>query len=308
MERISTATSYQSALLNILSAQNRQVEAQQQVSTGKVADSLKGYGVDADTLTATRSLKSRVDGHIDNAKNLESVLEVQAQALDQLYSASQTARSAVAEALATGNTAGLMNTLQGALDQAVDVLNSEYQGRRLFAGGQSDTEPVQPLTLSDLTAASSISSLFGNDQLAISARLDDKLSVQTNFLASDLGGPLFQALEAVAALDQGGLGPLTGTLTAAQTSALQGMISAFDTASDGLNEAVARNGGNQNRVESIKDALVDRQTALSGVLAGITDADMAEAASRLELAQTALQASAQAFNTLSGSSLLNVLD
>jgi flagellar hook-associated protein 3 FlgL len=206
-----------------------------------------------------------------------------------------------------GNSAGLMNTLKGALGQAVDALNSEYQGRRLFAGGQSDVEPVAPLTLTDLTAAPSIASLFGNDQLAISARLDDKLTVQTNFLASDLGGPLFQAIQAVAALDQGGSGPLTGTLTPAQNTALLGMLSAFDTASNGLNEAVAQNGGVQNRVDAIKNALVDRQTALQGVLAGITDVDMAEAVSRLQLAQTAVQASAQVFATLSGSSLLNVL-
>jgi flagellar hook-associated protein 3 FlgL len=43
------------------------------------------------------------------------------------------------------------------------------------------------------------------------------------------------------------------------------------------------------------------------VLGGITDVDMAAAVSRLQLAQTAMQASAQVFATLQGSSLLSVL-
>jgi flagellar hook-associated protein 3 FlgL len=307
MERISTATNYQSALLNILSGQNRQEAAQGQVSTGKVATDLKGYGVHADALTATRSLKSRVDSHIDNTKNLSSTLEVQDQALGQLASAALSARGAVAEAIATGSSEGLMQALQGYLGQAIDSMNTEYQGRHLFAGGQSDTEPVGNLTLADLTAAPSIASLFGNDQLQITSRLDDKLTVSTNFLASDLGAPLMQALKAVQALHQGGSGPLTGNLTPAQSAALEATLPSFDSAWSGLNGAVAQNGGLQNRVSSIQTALEDRQTALSGVLGGITDVDMASAVSRLQLAQTAVQASAQVFATLQGSSLLNAL-
>jgi flagellar hook-associated protein 3 FlgL len=166
---------------------------------------------------------------------------------------------------------------------------------------------VGPLTLADLDAAPTIASLFNNDQLTINQRLDDKLTVPTNFLASNLGEPLFTALKAVQALNAGPSGPLTGNLTAAQSTALQGMLSSFDSAWNGLNEAVAENGGLQNRVESIQNALTDRQTALKGVLGDITDVDMSAALSRAQLAQTAVQASAQVFATLQGSSLLNVL-
>lgn len=307
MQRIATSTTYQSALLNILSGQNRQSKAEGEVASGKISTNLKGYGADADTLTATRSLKQRVDTHIDNAKMLASTLTVQDQVLGQLADAAQKARGAVAEAVATGSTEGLLTSLQGYLTQAIDSLNTEYQGRHLFAGGRSDVEPVGPLTLADLDAAPSIASLFNNDQLTINQRLDDKLTVPTNFLASDLGGPLFAALKAVQTLNAGPSGPLTGNLTPAQSTALQGMLSSFDSAWNGLNEAVAENGGLQNRVETIQNALTDRSIALKGVLGDITDVDMSAAVSRLQLAQTAVQASAQVFATLQGSSLLNVL-
>ncbi len=307
MDRISTAAGYQSALLQILSAQNRQSAAQSQVSTGKVAQDLQGFGDQADTLTATRSLKARIDSYLSNATALSSTLDVQNQGLGQLADAAQSARGAVAEALATGSADGLMTSLQGFLSQAVDALNTEYQGRRLFAGGQTDTNPVKALSLSDLTAAPSLAGLFNNDQLPTTNRLDDTVTVQTGFLASDLGQPVFQALQAVEAIDQGPLGPLKGSLTQAQQAALQQALPQFDSAWNNVNEAVAQNGGLQNRVSTVQTALQDRQTALTGLLSGITDVDMASAVSKLQLAQTAMQASAQVFATLQSSSLLNIL-
>jgi flagellar hook-associated protein 3 FlgL len=307
MERVSTAATYQSALLNIMSAETRQTDAQTQVSTGKVASSLGGFGVQADTLTATRSLKARIDSYVDNTKTLSSTLDVQDQALSQMSDAAKSARDAIAEAVATGSADGLMTSLQGYLNQAVDSLNSNYQGRYLFAGGQTGTAPVGSLTLADLTAAPSTASLFSNDQQVATSRLDDKQTVSTGFLASNLGGSLFDALKSVAALDQGGLGPLNGTLTQAQQDALTGMLSQFDGSFDNLNTAVAENGAAQNRVSATQASLVDRQTALSGVLTGITDVDMGAAVSKLQLSQTALQASAQVFATLSSTSLLNLL-
>jgi flagellar hook-associated protein 3 FlgL len=307
MDRISTIFSYQASLTNILAAQARQTEAQVQVSTGKVSSDLQGYGGQADTLTATRSLKSRIDSYIDNAKALGSTLQVQDQALGQLSDAAQSARSAVAEAIATGTSSGLVTALQGFLSQSVDALNTEYQGRHLFGGGQTDTNPVAALTLADLTAAPTLASLFGNDQLSTNNRLDDTVTVQTGFLASNLGQPLFQALKAIEAIDQGPLGPLQGSLTQAQQTALEAALPQFDSAWNNINEAVAQNGSLQNRVSTTQTALEDRQTALTGVLSGMTDVDMAEAVSKLQLAQTAMQASAQVFSVLQSSSLLNIL-
>lgn len=307
MDRISTSTTYKSALLNILSAQNRQTAAENQVASGKISTNLKGYGVNADTLTGARSLKTRVDNYLENAKSLSSTLEVQDNALEQLSSAGLAARDAVMEALATGSSVGLMSALQSALGQAVDALNIEYQGRHLFAGGQTDSQPVGDLSLADLTAAPTVASLFSNDTLVMNRRLDDKTSMDIGFLADQLGAPLLSALRTVQALHEGGSGPLSGSLTAAQTTALNSVVTTLNTAHGNLNEQVALNGGMQKRVDAVMTSLLDRQTSLTGVLGDITDVDMSEAISRLQLSQVALQAAANVFSTLSGSSLLNVL-
>jgi len=307
MERISTGQTYQSALLNILSAGARQAEAQNQVSTGKIADDLKGYGVRSDTLTGMRSFATRLDSYIGNAKMLSTALEVQDQTLGEASDATVGARKAVADAVASGNADGLMSALQGRLSQVIDALNTQYQGRQLFAGGQTDTPPVGASQMADLTAAPTVASLFKNDQLAVASRLDDSVVISTGFLADKVGKDALEAFKAIQALHEGALGPLSGRLTEAQSAALTAALPAFDTAFNTLNEAVAVNGVQQNRVDSVQKSLEDRQSAVTGVLGNLTDVDMAEAVSRLQLSQTAMQASAQVFATLQGSSLLTAL-
>ena len=307
MQRVSTGMSYQFALANIMGAQSRELTAQNEISTGKVADSLKGYGLSADTLMATRSLKARVDSQIDNLKVLSSTLTMQDHAVEQLRNTAVGARGEIANALATGSVEGLMTALEGHLGGAIDALNTEFQGRHLFSGGQMDTRPVALVGMAGLTAAPTIASLFSNDQLVVTNRLDEHMVVDTGLLADDLGADLLEAFKAVQALHEGPLGPLTGQPTQAQTTALEGILASFDAAGEEITGHVADNGGVQARVERVKTSLTERQLALTGIIGDITDVDMPAAISRLQLAQTALQASAQVFATLTGSSLLNVL-
>jgi len=307
MNRISTAASFQSALLNIMSASNRQAEAQRQVSTGMKANDLKGYGYQAVSLTAANSVKSRLDTHLDNAKQLASTLEVQDQAMGEVAEATQDARGAIADALASGSAVGLKETLEGVLDRINVSLNTRSEGRYLFGGGQSQGAPLNAYSLADLVAAPTVASLFGNDRMVTNSRIDDNLTIQTGFLADDLGTQTIAALQTVAQLDAGPTGPLNGPLTPAQTTQLQGLLTTFDTAYKNLNDQVAKNGAAQNRVDNAISSLTDRQTAMEGMISNIAEVDGAEAASRLKLAQVALEASAQVFASLNTSSLLNDL-
>jgi flagellar hook-associated protein 3 FlgL len=307
MDHISTAGMYQSALLNLFQAENRQSDAAAQISSGKVASDLEGFGGTAEKLTATKSLYARTQNYLDNATVLSGKLDMQDQALTQLGSASQGARDAIANALATGNAAPLMTSLQNQMSAATGALNLDYQGSYLFAGGQTGTPPFAASNLSDLTAAPSVSSLFKNDQLTPTNRLDDNTVASTGFLASNIGQPLMQALQAVEAYSQGPNGPLNGQLTSAQSSFLQGVLSQFDSATSGITDATSQNGVAQTQLQNTQTTLQDQQTTLQTALGNMTDADMAQAATNLQLAQVAVQASAQVFSALKGSSLLQTL-
>ncbi len=306
MNRVATGNSYSSVLNDLMRAQVRQQEANAQVSSGKVASNLKGFARQAETLLAARSIQTRVDAFLTQGKTLGAKLESQELALNQTADAAAGARQAIAEALATGHGDALMSELSSWFSSASDSLNARFGGRYLFAGGQVDTPPVSAGAMAELTTQPTVAAFFSNDNLVPANQLDESTTIQSGFLADRLGGGLFDAFRQVQAFADAN-GDFTGRLTTAQETFLQSMLGDFETARSDLTDATARNGLIQKRVDKTMETQEARQAMLETMVGGITDVDMAEAISRLQQAQTTVQASAQVFNTLSQSSLLNLL-
>ncbi|HEV2531395.1 flagellin [Phenylobacterium sp.] len=305
--RVSTIGNYSTVLANLMSAQQAQLDASERVSTHKNATDLKGFAANDELLTAMQSVSTRLDNFQTQNNLVADKLTTQDTALGQVASATQTARQAIADALASGDGTTLMSELQGAMDQAVGAMNTKYNGSYIFAGGAINTQPVTATTLASLTAGPPISTMFQNDQFKAQAQVDDSTTVTTGVLASDVGTPVLTALQGVEAFDQGGSGPFNGTLTAAQKTFLEAQLTAFDAAHTGVITITAQNGMAQQRVESVKTDLTSRQNTIGAMMSNITDADMGKAAADLTLAQTSFAAAAQVFQTLKNSSLLNLL-
>ena len=189
---------------------------------------------------------------------------------------------------------------------ASDSLNARFGGRYLFSGGQIDIKPVASTQLSDLTGAPDVSDAFANDSQATISRLDENSTIKSGFLADEVGKPLFGVFRQVQAYIESN-GPFGGVLTPAQTTFLEGIVGQFESAREGLTQAAQANGLNQNRLDAAMDQHKDRQMILKGTVSDVVDVNMAEAITRLEQAQTAMQATAQVFTTLKDSSLLNYL-
>ncbi len=306
MDRVTTFSAYNSVIANLMAAENRQSQADVQVSSGKLASDLKGFGSNAEALTAAQSLKTRVDGYVQTAANVASQLGAQDTALTEVSNAGQSARQAIAQAVASGRADGLMASLQSAFSQATDGLNAQYNGAYLFSGGRVTTAPVAAKSLQDLTSPPA-GGVFQNDQLPATAKLNETTTVQTGQLASNIAGPLFDAFKQFEALDQGPNGPFTGQLTQAQTDALTTLMKSFDTANSGVTGTVAQNGLVQNQVDTLQAAQQQRQTDLISTIGDMANADMGQASAQLAQAQTALQASARVFMSLQNTSLLHYL-
>ena len=304
MTRIATDQTYSSALLGIDAAQQRAQVAGAQVSTGKVAADLKGYAASAQTLTAAQSVKARVDAYLQTDSRLADKLQAQDTALTTTNDAVSGARKAVTDALATGDATTLMQSLQTWYAQAASALNTDYEGSYLFSGGNGATAPVDTGTMTDLNTGGAASH-FTNGTLQSSDRLDDDMTAQTSFTASDVGGNFFSVLQGIVA--QNASTPFTGKLTAAQQTFLTAQLAPLDAAASGVQAQAAANGVNQNRVDTVTATLTDRQTAAANVISGVTDADPAQASTNLQLANYAVQASAKVWQTLSSDSLLNIL-
>ncbi len=304
--RISTASAYNSMLANLMKAEVAQSQAGNQLSSTETATDLQGYGTSAETLTALQATTTQVTGYLNNTQTMSAKLSTQDNALTEVAGGADSALQAITQALASGNATTLMTQLQDAFSSAVEGLNTTFNGEYMFAGGQVNTQPVSATSLSDLTAGP-ISSLFHNDQRVATTQLDQNTSVPTGFLASNVGTPLFQALAAIQAYNQGPNGPISGQLSSVQAAFLTSQIAGLDTVESNLNNVVAQNGQAQNEVTSAQSDLTSRQTMLLGLVGNITSADLAKATTNLQQAQLSIQAAGQVFNALNSASLLNIL-
>jgi flagellar hook-associated protein 3 FlgL len=307
MTRVSTGQGWNSALLNLMNAQQAQNDAQTQVSTQKIATDLKGYGRQSETLTAFNSAQARLQGYITAGKAIDARLTTQDTALNQIADATQGGRQAITDAIAAGSGQSLMLSIQQQFQQAVDGLNTQHQGEYVFSGGRTDQPPTTAVNLSDLTAAPSTASLFDNGQLKTASKIDDATTVQTGFLASDVGTNVFDAFKAIQAYDQGPNGPLTGSLTQTQKDFLSSQLAVFDAAATGVTNFAAQNGSLQKRIEDHVASQSAQSDSLSTMIGDSSSVDMATALTKLSQAQQAVQASAQVLASLKNSSLLNLL-
>ena len=188
--RVATFGNYQSALLDLMSAQGRAEQAQDRIASEKIGTDMASYGRSAESLTSLTSTQARLDGFISTGETVAARLSAQDLALNRVYEGASGAREAIANSMASGRIDTLMTELDLYYQTVVGGLNTQYQGSYLFAGGQGDTAPATASTMADLAAAPSTASTFANDTLKQKSRIDENTTLETGFLASDVGGAL----------------------------------------------------------------------------------------------------------------------
>ena len=309
MTRVATFGNYQSALLDLMSAQSRAAEAQERVSTQKNATDLTGFGRQSETLTALKGAQSRIQGFLDTSDAVSARLTTQDLALGQINDAISGARESLGNAIATDSGAALMQDLEGRFQAMRGGLNMRHLGSYLFAGASTFTQPVAADSMADLAAAPDVPSLFSNDTLKTASRVAEGTTLETGFLANEVGSDVLSILRDIQTFHTTpGSGPLDGRLTAPQKAFLTTQLGRLAAAGAEVVNKMAGTGTFANQVESLTRSQEAQKTALDGLVAGRTDADMAKAITDLQLSQVAIQASAQVISQLRQVSLLNYLN
>ncbi len=309
MTRVATFGNYQSALLDLMKAQTRAADAQERVATQKVATDMTGFGRQAETLTAMKGAQSRIQGFIDTGTAVSARLTTQDIAMGQISDAITGVREALGGAIATDSGGSLMLDLEGHFQSARAGLNMRHHGGYLFAGASTSTAPLAAASLSELEAAPDVASLFSNDQLKTASRVAEGTTLETGFLADDLGTDIMSILRDIQTYHSTpGSGPLDGRLTEPQKAFLTTQLARLEQAATSVVDKMARTGSLAKQVEGIGEGLEAQKGALDELVAGRTDADMAAAITDLQLSQVAIEASAQVISQLRQVSLLNYLN
>ncbi|MDI7775495.1 flagellin [Asticcacaulis sp. EMRT-3] len=307
--RISTGQIWANSLNNLMQAQQRENEANTQVSTQKVATDLAGYGSTSGVIAAYQSSLATTTGYLGVAQTVTDRLSSQDTALTTTSQSASDAKDSIMSALASNDGSTVMQSLQGAFSEALDGLNYEHNGSYLFAGGNDNTPPVSIGSMSQLSGSSvTVASVFTNGTVKKSSTIDSNTTLQTGMLASDLGTKLMQVFKDVQDYnDDPTTGPFANPLTDAQTTFLTTKAQEFSDAYSGLVNQTSLNGVMQKRVDNTTTSLQGQSDSLNQLITTRTSVDMSTAITDLQQAQVAVQASAQVLASLNSSSLLNLL-
>lgn len=308
MTRVATFGNYQSALLDLMKAQTRAAEAQERVSTQKFATDLTGFGRQSETLTALRGAQSRIQGFIDTSEAVSARLTTQDLALTQVSDGIAAIREAIGNVLSSDSSTSLMLELEGQFQSIRGGLNMRHQGGYLFSGAKVNSAPVDVANLSELLAAPTVASIFNNDTLKAVSRVAEGTTLETGFLADEVGTEIMTILRDIQDYHTTvGNGPLNGKVSENQKAFLTAQLARLEQAHTGVIDKTAKTGSLANQVESVSKGHEAQLGSLDELVSNRTDADMAQAVTDLQLSQVAIQASAQVINQLRQVSLLNFL-
>jgi flagellar hook-associated protein 3 FlgL len=310
IDRVSTAqqTSYMLSQINLANAALDKTT--QQIASGDKATTYAGFGNQAQLLQATLSADARNSAYTAATSLATTQTDLQDTQLTTLSDLVTKLKSAVSNSVANNDPSTLMTEVQSVFSQAVSILNAQdANGDYIYGGGNTTAPPMATTSLSQLTALPSAANAFVNGNDLRSVQVADGQTVTYGLTASSVGQGLMQALQDIANFDAGSSGNFTGSssLSQAQNNFLSNQINSLTNVATGLNNVTAQNGGIYNQLKNAANQQKDMSTLYSGFISNIRDTNMADAATQLQLNQTALQAALQVTATLNQLTLLNYM-
>ncbi|MGA2936077.1 MAG: flagellin [Syntrophobacteraceae bacterium] len=218
--------------------------------------------------------------------------------LSNLVSQAQQIAISAGSATGTAQSATLASEVNGILQQAVNLANSQYGDQYIFGGtsttsapysmddltGSGDSNPIQVKTgTSDATAGgSTVVNLTGNDVFSFTS-----------------GGNTLNVLQVIAGLGQ--------ALQTGDSATVSSDITTLNDAYNHINNEAAINGATLSDLSTQKSAINVMQTNAQSTLSNLDDTNIAEATTKLSQAQTAFQAALQVTGMLDNLNLASYL-
>lgn len=313
MTRISNLAHSQLIIAEMMKANQRVATSEMQVATGKQGQYFKDFADQTSILFSTKRIIDRNVHYTQTVTELKQRLDTQNLNLTGLEDAAGDLRQVVTDAVANVSGLSLMDQIDSVFQHALSMLNTQVNGQYLYGGTRTDTPPVNISSLDDLSAAPSISSIFDNNDQIPSAIIDDGITVDYGFTASDLGTGIMTALQTIKNFNDNipsGInpdGPFGEHLTEAQRTFLEGQIVNLKQIATDATASSARNGLLQQQVDATQESLLATKNSAEAFVSDIEDADLPTAISNLQQDQLALQAAARMVAEIGQMSLLNFL-
>ena len=302
MTRVADVAQNSRILGFIASTQSKVAVIQTQIGSGRKSQEYKGISRDAERLVSLEAVHLRTNQYVENNQNVERRLRTMESNVSQIFDVMSQYKTLLVDGLNAQNAADLNMTVraQEMLNQIASLLNVEEEGRYLFAGSRTDTQPVDltglpPTYVIPTNDGDSAGYYQGNSQV-LSVRAADSFDVNYGITADALG--FEQAIRALHVV-------VTGVPTDPTT-----LNHALAVATDALtNIANTRTqiGAVRNTLDDLNEKHNEYLLFTEQTIGEIENVDLAEAVTRLNDASVALDASFLSVSKLSQLTLLNFL-
>tara|TARA_R110000751_G_scaffold4389_7_gene21610 strand:- start:4816 stop:5706 length:891 start_codon:yes stop_codon:yes gene_type:complete len=293
----------QSLISQMRNVQTQLNTASEQSTTGIKSTNYAGVADQAYVLTSLSAEISQATSYADLAESIQSRVDVYYDSLSTMTDVLTDMLSDLSAAQSSGTKTviGLNDSAQSALDTMATLLNTQYEGRYLYAGSATDTVPVtvDSTTYGAITVPSSTDTSYyaGNDDVS-SARVADGMTVDYGMTADmDMFENALRALNIAA----------NASTDPIDSDALSEATSLINSALDGIGEQQTRMSSVHAQLESVIDMHTDFQLTAESMVSDLSEVDIAEAMVRLDTLSVQLEASYSAVAKVSDLSLFDYL-
>jgi flagellar hook-associated protein 3 FlgL len=299
MARVSTIAQYVLLQNSILTTQQRVFERQAQISSGQQSQSFAGIAKNAQRLVSFEALLNKSQEFIEQNTLIDSRAEIMDSSIAQMFDVASELKSRLIQRIdaSTGTNGALAQEAQNMLDTVAGLLNTQINGRYLFAGSMTQTEPVPSPVPDPTTFGVADATYYQGDSVELTARASENIEVTYGIAGNRTG---FQQLIGGLKAAIRGDGLDSDTL-------LNSAIALTGQAMDALNSYRNELGATLNVVARATEGHHDTRLYAESAIIDIENVDIPAAVAALSSDQIVLEASYLTITQLGRLSLTNYL-
>ena len=292
MTRVTDYSQNQLTLFYLQQTQSRLTDTQNQISTGLVSQDYAGLGSGTSQLVNLQDSESRVNQYSTGAQTVDSRLTSMATATSQVFTIASNLQKLLVNGLnaQTASDLNLNQQAQDMLTQVQGLLNTQLDGRYLFAGTATNTAPVNvnaPGFASPPTVypTSADTGYYQGNSTKLTARVDENYDLQYGVTADSPGfEQLIRALRLTATTN---VGPPS------DANRMNEALGVVKQAIQNIPDISSQIGTAQAAIQTVEAKHTDFKQFADKTIGDIANVDVTQAVTKLSQDQVTLEASYQ---------------
>ena len=286
MTRVANFAQHERNLAHILDAQQRLSEGQLRISSGKKAENYSGVSRDARRIVNIETSHLRTSQFISNNKLVDQRLQTMETNVAQVFELVTQYKTLIINALNADNASDLAMPIQtqALMDEISALLNVEQDGRFLFSGSRTDTQPVDQAGLPGAYVIPTLNGAsigyYAGDLTSLTVQADENFTVSYGAHAGEQG---FE--QAIRAMHMVIIGPPGDRAT------LDEALRVIDQAVDGVSDIRTQIGASRAALENVNTRLNDFLLFSEQTLSELENTDITAVITRMNSDQVAVEAS-----------------